>query len=191
MLLLAGYAAIGGFDGSAKAATSQSPGGSGGLSQDPAAIATATSAVPADPAKASKLLQASTQHYADLLAQGQKIVGHTRYADPKAYGQAFTDPKSPAALFAAYRTKPNPEADSSYSDAFTKAGAAFGTATRPAALEKWSSAMVKAKNDLSAWVTLAVQYQSSTASQPDLGAAAALVTGDLATAKADAVAAGG
>jgi hypothetical protein len=193
MVLLAGFAAIGGFDGSAKAATSQGSAGAasgGGAARQPGP-STPTTTIPADPAKATKLLQASTQHYADLFAQGQKIVGEKRYADQKAYGEAFANPKSAAALFAAYRTKPNPEADSTYSAAFAEAGKAFGSTAPPAVLGQWSADMVKVKTDLSAWVGTAVQYQSSAASQGDLDSAAAKVTADLAAAKADAALVGG
>jgi hypothetical protein len=193
MVLLAGFAAIGGFDGTAKAATSQSAGGAagGGAAVHPGSPATSTTAIPADPAKAAKLVQSSTQHYADLFAQGQKIVGHTRYGDQKAYGEAFADPKSAASLLAAYRTKPNPEADSSYSAAFADAGKAFGSTEPPAVLGTWSKDMVKVKTDLSAWVETAVQYQSGGAGQSDLDAAASKVTADLAAAKQDAGAVGG
>ena len=192
MMLLAGFAAIGGFDGTAKAATSQSSGGAdgGGAADHPVPPGTPTTTIPADPAKAAKLVQSSTQHYADLFAQGQKIVGHTRYADQKAYGEAFANSKSAAALFAAYRTTPNPEADSTYSAAFADAGNAFGSTAPPAVLGTWSKDMVKVKTDLSTWVQTAVRYQSSAASQSDLEAAASKVTADLAAAKTDAGAVG-
>jgi hypothetical protein len=192
-VLVAGYAAIGGFDQPAKAAAGASggaygsgaDGASGGSGGAPAAN------TPADPAAASKVLQASTQHYADVFAQGQKIVGHTRYADQAAYGKAFSDAKSPAAQFSAYRISPNPEADASYSAAATAARKKFGSHRPSAALGAWSTDMVKAKTDLSAWVGVAVRFQTGGASQGDLDAAAAKVTADLAAAKADAVAAGG
>jgi hypothetical protein len=190
MVLLAGYAAIGGFDHPVAAATSSagraSGGGSGGPGGGPAVVTSSVSPVPADPAKASKLLLASTQHFADMFAAGQKIVGHTRYADMRTLSQAVANKNSPAAQLIAYRDKPNPEADVTYTTALNQASQAFGTGTRPSGLEAWSTDMGKVHSDLTSWIGIAAQYQSSAATQADLDAAAAAVTADLTAAKADA-----
>jgi hypothetical protein len=140
--------------------------------------------VPKDTSKATQTLLGSVQHYGDLLASGQKIVGHTHYAGIQAYGQAYANPKSPAATFAKFRTSPNPEGDTSYLDAERKAAAAYG-GDHGDVLDKWSRDMAKVKSDLGDWVATAAQYQQGAATQSALDAAAATVTQDLAAAKAD------
>jgi hypothetical protein len=193
MVLTAGYAALGGFDNPA-AASASSPGASGGAAAGggpgPRVATTSVSPIPADPAKASKLLLASTQHYADMFAAGQKIVGHTQYPDLKAQSQAVATKTSPAAELIAYRQAPNPEADVTYLTVLSQAQAAFGTASPPAVLGTWSTDMGKVHDDLSSWVDTAVRYQSSSASQAQLNAAAGVVTADLAAAEAVATKAG-
>jgi hypothetical protein len=181
-------AAFGAFDDSpAKAARqgdgSGASGGSG--AQGPAGAPKNT-----DTSKSTQLLLASVQHYADLLASGQKIVGHTHYASVTAYGQAFSNPKSPAATFAKYRVSPNPEADTTYTDAEQQAAAAYG-GDHSGAFDQWLNDMAKTKSDLGDWVSAAVQFQQGATSQAKLDAAAGLVTQDLAKAKADTGSLGG
>jgi hypothetical protein len=182
MVLLAGFALIGGFNDPAPA--TKPP----GLAADADRVAptTTVSPIPADPAKASKLLLASTQHYADMFAAGQKAVGHTRYANAKAASDAVADSGSPAAQLIAYRSKQNPEGDVGYTAAADDAFKAFGTAAPPTVLATWSTDMGKVHSDLTSWVGIAVKYQSGAAAQADLDAAATAVTADLAAAKTDA-----
>lgn len=142
-----------------------------------------TPSIPPDASKATKLLLGSVQHYADLLATGQKIVGHTHYADLAAYSKAFGDPSSPAAQFTKFRTSPNPESDTSYVDVERQAAASYG-GSHGGTLDKWMNTMAKAKSDLGDWVATAAQYQRGAASQSALDAAASLVTQDLAAATA-------
>lgn len=134
-------------------------------------------------AKASKLLLDSVQHYTDLFATGQKIVGTTRYPDPVAYSKAYADPASPAAALAKFRISPNPEADTTYLAAAERARQAYGK--HSSALNQWSRDMETMKEDLGSWVATAAQYQQGAVAQADLDAAAATVTKDLATVKGE------
>jgi hypothetical protein len=180
-VLFAVAAALGAFDGPAP----KTSGAAGGTNANVDGPGGKSAAVPKDSSKAIQLLLGSVQHYADLLASGQKIVGHTHYADIASYGRAFTDPKSAAAEFAKFRTSPNPEADVSYLDVKGKAAAAYG-GDHGDVLDKWSHDMAKVKSDLGAWVGAAAQYQQGAVKQAALDAAAGTVTQDLAAAKADA-----
>ncbi|MFL6114172.1 MAG: hypothetical protein ACJ786_22855 [Catenulispora sp.] len=185
MVLLATIAALGGFDGDA-------PKASGPADGSEARNGGGTAGAPSgkDSSKARQVLLASVQHYSDLLATGQKIVGHTRYADVVAYGRAFSDPKSPAAAFAKYRMAPNPEADTTFVDAAGRAAAADG-GHASGALDQWSRDMAKAKADLGDWVAAAADFQQGAVTQAALDTAAAKVTQDLVTAKAEAARLGG
>lgn len=182
-------AAFGAFDGSpAESASTGHDGGSGASggsgAQGP------ESPKNTDTSKSTQLLLGSVQHYADLLASGQKIVGHTHYAGIAAYGQAFSDAKSPAAVFAKYRESPNPEADTTYTDAEQQAAAAYGGDHR-GVFDQWLNDMAKVKSDLGDWVSTAARYQQGSASQTALDSAAASVTQDLAKARTDADSLGG
>ncbi|NUR27513.1 MAG: hypothetical protein HOV83_17005 [Catenulispora sp.] len=180
MVLVATISALGGFD-DAPSASERYAGGAQNV--DGAGGVPVVNDGAKGSAKAVELLQASTQHYSDLFAAGQKIIGTTRYADPAAYGRAYADPKSPAAQFVKYRQSPNPESDTSYLQTEDQAAAAYGG--RPKALRQWSSDMSKVKWDLGDWVAAAARFQRGEASQAELDAAAAKVTQDLAAAKGD------
>ena len=172
-------AALGAFDDSDAATAGR---GGGSTNPDGSAGGTGSVAAPKDSAKSTQLLLGSVQHYADLLASGQKIVGHTHYADIAAYAKAFSNPNSPAALFAKFRTSPNPEGDISYLDAEHQAAAAYN-GDHGGALTTWLNDMAKVKSDLGDWIATAAQYQQGAATQAALDAAAATVTQDLAVAK--------
>lgn len=164
----------------------KSPGAAGGSGAGGSGQAGAPGAPKnTDSAKSTQLLQASVQHYTDLLTSGQKIVGHTRYANAAAYGEAYGNPKSPAALFAKYRISPNPESDTTYLDAERQAAAAYG-GDHGGTLNQWLNDMAKVKSDLGDWVATASRYQQGAAAQGALDSAAALVNQDLAKAAADA-----
>ncbi|GAA1951169.1 hypothetical protein [Catenulispora subtropica] len=180
MVLLAVVTMLGGFDDDPK---DPGPALAGG-GTDPNTDASAGGAAGLKgSAKAAELLRESIQHYADLLAAGQKIVGTTRYADIAAYDKAYTDPKSPAAAFAKFRMAPNPQGDSSYLNAAARAAAAYGG--RPKALNQWSNDMTAVRGDLGDWVAAAARYQQGSLGQADLDAAAAKVNQDLDTARND------
>ena len=179
-ILFALAAAFGVFDGSGAKPASQA----GGTSTDSGGPGGAAPGGSKDPAKSTQILLASVQHYADLLASGQKIVDHTHYANAAAYGQAFSDSKSPAAQFEKFRTSPNPESDTTYVDAEHQAAASDGD--HGGALDQWANDMAKVKSALGDWVVTAARYQQGAAPQTALDAAAATVTQDLATAKSDA-----
>lgn len=182
MVVIAAIAALGGFDDTPK--TQTAAGGTADQNAD-GDSGGGNAGAPKDSTKASQILQASVQHYTDLLTDGQKIVGHTHYADMAAYGKAFADPKSPAAAFAKYRISPNPESDTSYIQAETQAAKADG-GDHGSTLDKWARDMAKVRTDLGDWAATAVRYQQGTAPQAELDAAVATATQDLATAKADA-----
>ena len=179
-VLFAIAAAFGAFDGSSSTSAGQPGGantnsdGSGGSGGSPGA--------PKDSSKSTQILLTSVQHYADLLASGQKIVGHTHYASVAAYGQAFSDPKSPAAAFAKFRTSPNPESDTTYIDAERQAARAYN-GDHGGTLDQWMNDMAKVKADLGDWVSTAAQYQQGAATQAALDAAAGAVNQDIAAAK--------
>ncbi|MEY9926932.1 hypothetical protein ABH926_001557 [Catenulispora sp. GP43] len=172
-------AAFGAFDDSGSPTSGRpsgadtAPGISGGAVSPPA---------PKDATKTTQILLGSVQHYADLLADGQKIVGHTHYADMTAYGNAFSDPNSPASQFSKFRTSPNPESDTTYLDAERQAAAAYG-GDHGGRLDQWLKDMAKLKSDMGDWVATAGQYQQGTAPQAALDTAAAAVTQDIATAR--------
>jgi len=155
---------------------------------------TGTPLVPATPSPApaparkaaAVVLNASIKHYADEFAQGQKIIGHTQYADGAAGLAAMDDPTSAAAKFRDYRQNPNPEMDLSYNDAFTTADANFTADDEPASISTWRNDMYTLQADISGWVGIAVGYQISSNTQGDLDTAAAKVLSDISTVKADA-----
>lgn len=182
-VLFAVAVAFGAFGGSGSQSSSGSA--AGGTNANADGMAGGIVPVPKDSSKATQLLLGSVQHYTDLLASGQKIVGHTHYSGIAAYGEAFSDPKSPAAEFVKFRTAPNPESDTSYLDAEHQAAAAYG-GDHGGTLDKWLNDMAKAKSDLGTWVATAGQYQPGAATQSALDAAATTVTQDLAAAKVDA-----
>lgn len=192
IVLLAVVSALGGFsDDPAPAGAADRAGTS--QNADGAAADGAAGAAGADglkgSAEASKVLTDSVQHYTDLFATAQKIVGTTAYPDLMAYSKAYADPKSPAAVLAKFRISPNPESDTSYQAAADKAAAAYGK--HRSALNQWSHDMEQAKEDLASWIATAARFQQGAAKQADLDAAAVLVTKDLATAKGDIAAATG
>lgn len=182
-VLFAVLTAFGAFDGSGPAPSGPTAGES--TNPDGSVNGGAAGAIPKDASKSTRFLLASVQHYADLLTNAQKIVGHTHYPTMIAYAQAFGDAKSPAAEFEKYRMSPNPEADTSYLNAERQAAAAYGGDHR-GRLDRWLNDMAKVKADLGDWVATAAQYQQGSATQATLDAAAAAVTQDLATAKTDA-----
>jgi hypothetical protein len=172
-------AAFGAFDdsgspSSGRASTANTAPGIAGAAESPPAPKGAT--------KSTQILLGSVQHYADLLAAGQKIVGDTHYANATAYGSAFGDPNSPASQFSKFRTSPNPESDTTYLGAEGQAAAAYG-GDHGGRLDQWLKDMAKLKSDLGDWVATAGQYQQGAAPQAALDAAAGTVTQDLATAR--------
>jgi hypothetical protein len=135
---------------------------------------------------AYKSLTTSITHYRQLLAQGQKIVGTTQYADGVAGLAAMDDPTSAAAMFRDYRQKPDPERDLTFLAAFKDADQHFTAETEPQAISDWQDDMGTAQSDLSQWVNVVVDYQISKKTQGDLDSAAATVEADLAKAATDA-----
>lgn len=180
-IVFAMAAAFGAFNDSPKATGQTAGANSNPENGGPGA---APSAVPKDSTKTTRILDASVQHYADLLASGQKIVGHTHYPNMAAYGEAFTDPKSPAAQFAKFRESPNPESDTTYLDAEQQAAAAYG-GDHGGTLDKWQNDMAKVRSDLGDWVATAAEYQQGAATQATLNGAATVVGRDLAQARGD------
>lgn len=177
-VLFAVLGVLGAFDGSGP-----KPSGPTAESTNPdGSVNDGAGAIPQDASKSTRFLLVSVQHYADLLTNGQNIVGHTHYPTMTAYAQAFGDAKSPPAQFAKYRTSPNPEADTTYLDAERQAAAAYGGG-HGGRLDQWLTDMAKVKADLGDWVATAAQYQQGSATQAALDAAAATVTQDLATAR--------
>ena len=186
-VLLTVLAVLGAFDGPGPKLSDPT---AGSTNSDGSANGGAVGAIPKDASKSTQFLLVSVQHYADLLTNGQKIVGHTHYPTMAAYARAFGDAKSPAAEFANYRTSPNPEADTTYLNAERQAAAAYG-GDHGGRLDQWLRDMAKVKADLGDWVATAAQYQQGSATQATLDAAAATVTQDLATAKTAATSLGG
>jgi hypothetical protein len=186
MVLLAAVSALGGFGDDSGPAANGAGANANADNGDTGAGGAGADGLKGS-AEASKLLTDSVQHYADLLAAGQKIVGTTGYRDLMDYSKAYADPKSPAAAFAKFRISPNPESDTTYQAAADKAAAAYGR--HRSAMNQWSHDMEQAKEDLASWVATAARFQQGAAKQADLDAAAGLVTKDLATAKADIAAA--
>lgn len=185
-IVLATAAALGAFNGSGPTPSAQTTGGT----TNTGLAAGGAPPIPKDSTKSTQILLGSVQHYADLLASGQKIVGHTHYKDMTAYAQAFSDPASPAAQFSKFRTSPNPESDTTYLDADRQAAAAYA-GDHGARLDEWLRDMAKVKSDLGDWTATAAQYQQGSANQAALDAAAAAVTQDLATARGAAESLGG
>lgn len=182
-VLLTVLAVLGAFDDSGPKPSNPT---AGSTNPDGSVNTGAAGAIPKDASKSTQFLLISVQHYADLLTNAQKIVGHTHYPTMTAYAQAFSDAKSPAAEFAKYRTSPNPEADTTYLNAERQAAAVYG-GDHGGRLDQWLKDMAKVKADLGDWVATAAQYQQGSVTQATLDAATATVTQDLATAKAAAL----
>jgi hypothetical protein len=134
-------------------------------------------------AQVRSILLASVNHYAQLLSEGQQILGSTQYPNANAGLSAFADPSSAASRFSAYRKHPNPENDLSYLNAFKKADRFFTAANEPQAIGTWRDDMGQAQGDLYRWVTDAVSWQIKELSTSRLQADAATVTTDLAKAR--------
>ncbi len=181
MVLLAGYTVLGGFGGGKSSVfqgTVRGSSGSGVKGADPQTPVK-------DKSGAVRAVKDSVQHYSDMFAAGQQIVGGKGYGSMQDYAKAFGDPASPAARFAKYRTDPNPEADTSYITAFEQAASVLGS-SKP--LATWQKDMGAVQADLAAWVTTAARYQQGDATQSAADAAAAQVSAALASARADAAA---
>jgi hypothetical protein len=132
------------------------------------------------------ILMASINHYAALLAEGERILGSTQYANATAGLDAFSDPDSAASRFSAYRKSPNPENDLSFTSAFEKADRYFTAANEPHAISDWRDEMIQAQGNLAHWVTDAVSWQIKEISTSKLEADASTVRNDLARAEIDA-----
>jgi hypothetical protein len=142
---------------------------------------------PADREAAVAVLTANIAHYRSIFAQGQAIIGHAQHANGEDALVTMEDPNSAAARFQYYRKNSNPEHDMSFLDAFRQADKPFTTDSEPQAIRDWVDDMSFMQDDLSRWVHVAVDYQSSTStSQADMDAAAETVRQDLAKAEADA-----
>jgi hypothetical protein len=136
-------------------------------------------------AKVRAALTASVDHYAQLLALGQRALGSSQYADANAGLAAFSDPNSAASRFRDYRTTANPEGDLSFLGAFKRADSVYTAANEPNSISTWRDDMDNAQSDLSTWVTLAAGWQIREHASAQLQAAAHKVDADLAKARRD------
>jgi hypothetical protein len=133
------------------------------------------------------VLTANIAHYRSIFEQGQAIFGQAQYANDEEGSVAREGPTSAAARFRDYCKNVNPELDLSFLDAFRRADKHFTADNEPRAIRDWVDDMSFMHDDLSRWVHVAVDYQTSTStSQADLDAAAETVRQDLVKAEADA-----
>jgi hypothetical protein len=135
---------------------------------------------------AFKTLVGGLSHYRDLLAQGQQIIGNSQYPDGMTGLAAMEDPGSAAARFRDWRQSSDAERDLSYLASFTDADHNFTAETEPQAIGDWRDDMGQVQDDISQWISVAVNYQISTATQADLDNAAAAVQADMDKAMSDA-----
>lgn len=131
------------------------------------------------------ILNASIQHYQDLLTQGKSILGTTPYADGSAGLVAMNDPNSNASKFSAWRQTSKAETDLSFLDAFKQADAFYNADNEPGAISTWRDDMGTAQSDLAQWVSVAVDWQISAKTTNDLNAAEATFDQDIKQAQAD------
>jgi hypothetical protein len=133
------------------------------------------------------VLTANIAHYRSTFEQGQANLSQAQYANDEEGSAAREDPTSTAARFRDYRKNVNPELDMSFLAAFRQADKPFTADNEPQALRDWVDDMSFMYDDLSLWVHVAVDYQTSpSTSQADLDAAAATVRQDLVKAEVDA-----
>jgi hypothetical protein len=150
-------------------------------------VALPATASPVDRESAFAVLTANIAHYRSIFEQGQAILGQAQYANDEEGSVAREDPTSAAARFRDYRKNVNPELDLSFLDAFRRADKHFTADNEPRAIRDWVDDMSFMHDDLSRWVHVAVDYQTSTStSQADLDAAAETVRQDLVKAEVDA-----
>jgi hypothetical protein len=150
-------------------------------------VALPAAASPADRESAFAVLTANIAHYRSTFEQGQANLSQAQYANDEEGSAAREDPTSTAARFRDYRKNVNPELDMSFLAAFRQADKPFTADNEPQALRDWVDDMSFMYDDLSLWVHVAVDYQTSpSTSQADLDAAAATVRQDLVKAEVDA-----
>lgn len=146
-------------------------------------VASFPTASPADREAAFAVLTANIAHYRSIFEQGQAVIGQAQHTNGEEALVAMKDPSSPAARFRYYRKNSDPEFDMSFIDAFRQADKYFTKDNEPQAIRDWVDDMSFMQDDLSRWVHVAVDYQSS---QADVDAAVETVRQDLAKAQADA-----
>jgi hypothetical protein len=138
----------------------------------------------ADRAHVRRILTASVDHFAHLLALGQHALGTTQYPSATAGVAAFSDPNSAASRFRDYRSKSKAEQDLTYVTAFGKADNYYTAGNEPTqAIEAWENDMTSAATALSEWVNAAVGWQIRENSTAQLRADARKVDAALAMAR--------
>lgn len=133
----------------------------------------------------STTLTASVNHYAAVLALGEKILGNTQYASAAQGDSAFHNPNSAASRFSTFQKTYDPEGDESYLEAFKRADSYYTAANEPTAITVWRDDMTSATGALAAWVPIAVGWQIRQYSTAQLHVAERRVREDLATARRD------
>jgi hypothetical protein len=146
-------------------------------------VALFPTASPADREAAFAVLTANIAHYRSIFEQGQSIIDQAQHTNGEEALVAMEDPNSAATRFRYYRKNSNLEFDMSFINAFRQADKYFTTDNEPQAVRDWVDDMSFMHDDLSRWVHIAVDYQSS---QADVDAAAETVRQDLVKAQADA-----
>ena len=127
---------------------------------------------PAEREAAFAVLTANIAHYRSIFEQGQAIISQAQHANGEEGARSRYHYKNS-----------KPELDMSFIDAFRQADKYLMTGDEPQAIRDWVDDMSFMQDDLSRWVHVAVDYQSS---QADVDAAAEAVRQDLAKAQADA-----
>jgi hypothetical protein len=127
---------------------------------------------PAEREAAFAVLTADIAHYRSIFERCQAIIGQAQHANGEE-----------GARFRYYCKNPKTESDMSFIDAFRRADKYFMTGDEPQAIRDWVDDMSFMQDDVTQWVHVAVDHQSS---QADVDAAAETVRQDLAKAQADA-----
>jgi hypothetical protein len=133
------------------------------------------------------ILEAATNHYADLLTQGQTALGTTQYSDPYAGIAAFNDPNSAASRFSSWRKTSGAEQDvQTYMNAFTAADAFYNAKNEPTdAITSWRDDISQVQADLIQWIQTAVGWQIIESTSADLQRCVSVFQTDLSKARAD------
>lgn len=133
--------------------------------------------------KMEAMLSASTDHYAQLLAQGKAILGTTQYTSTAQGTSALHDPNSPASKFSAFRNNyciisdPGANAMDAYRQSSDMASSG--------AVDSWSEHINTAASDFCLWTQGAADWEIGKVTSTQLHADEQKVTADLAQARKD------
>jgi hypothetical protein len=134
-------------------------------------------------------LTRSVNYFADIYANGLKVLGTKRYASSSAASNAIANPTSAASLFHEYSGRLRHETDKiidpAYAAAFVKADGYYTAANEVEAITTWRDDMSNVLGSLAAWDSVAGNWQRHNRTDAQLRAAEARVDRSFAAVRMD------